>query len=76
MGTSSMGPTLAGKPGTWENILPLGKSRGILNRLEKSGNFEDCHSLKFPQITYSHVQQVSELNCNSSPHLTSTVKDH
>ena len=24
----------------------------------------------------SHVQQVSELNCNSSPHLTNTFKDH
>ena len=24
---------------TWENIFQLGKSQGILNRLEKSGNF-------------------------------------
>ena len=32
--------------------------------------------LQIPPITYSHVQQVSELNCNSSPHLTNTVKDH
>ena len=27
----------------------------------------------FPQA-YLHVQQVSELNCNSSPHLTSLAK--
>ena len=32
--------------------------------------------LQIPQITNSHVHQVSELDCKSSPHLTSTVKDH
>ena len=32
--------------------------------------------LQSPQITNSHVHQVSELDCKSSPHLTSTVKDH
>ena len=29
-----------------------------------------------PLTTNSHVHQVSELDCKSSPHLTSTVKDH
>ena len=32
--------------------------------------------LQIPQTTNSHVHQVSELDCKSSPHLTSTVKDH
>ena len=33
-----MVPTWTGKPGKWENIFQSGKSQGILNRLEKSGN--------------------------------------
>ena len=30
-------PTRTGKPGKWEGIFQSGKSRRILNRLEKSG---------------------------------------
>ena len=30
-------PTQTGKPEKWEGIFQSGKSRGILNRLEKSG---------------------------------------
>ena len=33
-----MVPTWTGKPGKWENFFQLGKSQGLLNRLEKSGN--------------------------------------
>ena len=30
-------PTWTGKPGKWEGIFQSGKSQGIFNRLEKSG---------------------------------------
>ena len=35
----AMVPTRTGNPGKWENFFQAGKSQGILNRLEKSGNF-------------------------------------
>ena len=34
-----MVPTWTGKPEKWGNFFESGKSQGLLNRLEKRGNF-------------------------------------
>ena len=50
-----------GKPGKWEGIFQSGKSRGILSRLEKSGNFTQ-NTGKIGKIYTGKLKKILE-NC-------------
>ena len=44
----------------WEGIFQSGKSQGILNRLEKSGNFEQTGKVRENHTKYWKTEEISE----------------
>ena len=49
--------------GKWEGIFQSGENQGILNRLEKSGNFKQTGKVRENHTKYWKIQGISDKYC-------------